>query len=279
MTYHKASDKLHCHYCGSKSAPMHYCAQCGSNKISTRNYGTEKVEEDLQRIFPQRRIERMDWDSMKGKDKQAKLLEDFDKGRIDILVGTQMVVKGLDFANVGLVGILSADSLMSYPDFRTNERAFQLMVQVSGRAGRVDGKGEVIIQTYDTQHPLLRWVKNNDFKTYYTNENTVRNQFGYPPYSRMVKIVCKHKDENKVKNAALDLAHKLRQVPDIFIQGPSPAVIPRIQNSYIEEIWIKIPKQIQSLQQTKHNIAFCCNEVQRQKGNSSVQLQINVDPV
>ncbi len=278
MTYHKHSDKLHCHYCGTRSNPIQHCLNCGNNRIVSRNFGTEKAEEDLQRIFPQKKIARMDWDNMKGKGVQEKLLKDFEAGRIDILVGTQMVTKGLDFGNVGLVGILSADSLLNFPDFRTNERAYQLMEQVSGRAGRVYGDGLVVIQTNNLNHPLLSLLKAHNYKQFYTQEVMQRGQFGYPPYVRMIRIVCKHRDKDKVQKAAADLVARLQAIPHFETKGPTSGLIPRIQNMYIEEIWIKLPKQGRQLQELKFSIASCCNEVQRQRGNSSVQININVDP-
>jgi primosomal protein N' (replication factor Y) len=278
LTYHKQSDKLHCHYCNSKFVRISNCLNCGSNHITTRNFGTEKIEEDLQRIFPNKHIARMDWDSTKGKNKQEQLLNDFQKGRIDILVGTQMVTKGLDFENVGLVGILSADNLMSYPDFRSQERAFQLMTQVSGRAGRKHGDGWVIIQTFNKEHPIFNWIQNHNFKSYYLQEINARRQFGYPPFTRLIKIVCKHKNQEKVKLAALDLVHELHKIKEIAIQGPSSGVIARIQNLYIEEVWIKISKQNNQFSQIKFQIAHACNVVQKMKGNSNMQFNINVDP-
>src|SRR5699024_7176911 len=151
---------LHCHYCGQRSQLVKSCPQCGSNKIITKSFGTEKIEEELQRIFPKKAIARMDTDSVRGKNRMKQLIKDFEHGRIDILVGTQMIVKGLDFENIGLAGILSADSLWSYPDFRVNERSFQLMVQLSGRSGRsATNLGQVYIQAYNQKHPLLKWVK------------------------------------------------------------------------------------------------------------------------
>lgn len=278
MTYHKHSDKLHCHYCGTKSNPIQHCLNCGNNQIISKNFGTEKVEEDLQRIFPQKKIARMDWDNMKGKDKQEQLLKDFETGRIDILVGTQMVTKGLDFGNVGLVGILSADSLLNFPDFRTNERAFQLMEQVSGRAGRIYGDGRVVIQTNNLNHPLLSLLKEHNYKQFYLQEVMQRGQFRYPPYVRMIKITCKHRDKDKVQKAAADLAAQLQTISRIETQGPTSGIIPRIQNMYIEEIWIKLPKQGRQLQELKFAIAACCNNIQRQRGNSAIQININVDP-
>lgn len=278
LTYHKATDKLHCHYCGSKSAPFKHCPQCGHMKIVARSFGTEKIEEELQRIFPRMKTARMDWDSVKGKNKMAQLIDDFSKGRIDILVGTQMVVKGLDFEHVGLVGILSADSLLSYPDFRVNERGFQLMEQVSGRAGRLDGKGQVIIQSFNLQHPVLQWVKEHDFRSFYLTESSSRQQFGYPPFSRMIKITCRHRDEERTQQGAAALAAGLATIAELHIQGPAPALVPRVRNYYLQEIWLKMPRDNKKIQVIKEQVAVAINAVIQKRGFSALQIVTDVDP-
>ncbi len=278
LTYHKQTDKLHCHYCGTKSAPIKHCLQCGNTQITARSFGTERIEEELQRIFPKARTARMDWDSMRGKNKQSQLIDDFTRGRIDILVGTQMVVKGLDFEQVGLVGILSADSLLNYPDFRVNERGFQLMEQVSGRAGRLDGKGLVIIQTFNLRHPVLQWVKEHDFRGFYQAEVGMRQQFGYPPFTRMVRLTCRHRDMQKAAQGAQALAEALQQIPDIFIQGPAAALVPRVRNFYLQELWLKLPKEAALLQQGKEGISAAINAVMQQRGNAALQIIADVDP-
>ncbi len=278
LTYHKSTDKLHCHYCGTHSAPFKHCPQCGHMKIVTKSFGTERVEEELQRIFPKVKTARMDWDSVKGKNKMSQLIDDFSRGRIDILVGTQMVVKGLDFENVGLVGILSADSLLSYPDFRVNERGFQLMEQVSGRAGRLDGKGQVIIQSFNLKHPVLQWVKEHDFRSFYLTETSTRQQFGYPPYTRMIKITCRHRDESRTGQAATALAEALQPIQGIHIQGPAPALVPRVRNYYLQEIWLKLPRDNKTIQTIKEQVAVAINTVLQKRGNSGLQIICDVDP-
>ncbi len=189
-----------------------------------------------------------------------------------------MVVKGLDFENVGLVGILSADSLLSHPDFRVNERGFQLMEQVSGRAGRMDGKGQVIIQTFNLKHPVLQWVKEHDFRSFYQNELGTRQQFGYPPFTRMVKLTCRHRDAEKAAAAAMSLAEELKKIPDIFIQGPAAALVPRVRNYYLQEIWLKIPREAAVLQQVKDGIGAAINAVMQHRGNAALQIIADVDP-
>jgi len=279
LTYHKLTDKLHCHYCGNRTAPIKHCPQCGALKLTTKSFGTEKVEEELQRIFPKLRIGRMDWDSMKGKNKHNQLIEDFTQGRIDILVGTQMVVKGLDFENVSLVGIISADSLLSYPDFRVNERGFQLMEQVSGRAGRMDGKGKVIIQAYNLKQPVLQWVKTHDFRSFYQTELAARQHFGYPPFLRMIKIICRQRDEKKASSGARLLAEQLKKISNIQIQGPSAALVPRVRNNYLQEIWLKLPTDVQIIKQVKEQITAAINSTLSNRGYSTLQIIVDVDPL
>jgi len=279
LTYHKSTDKLHCHYCGTKTAPIRHCPQCGSTGITSKSFGTEKIEEELQRIFPRVKTARMDLDSVRGKNRQAQMIEDFARGRIDILVGTQMVVKGLDFDHVGLVGILSADSLLGHPDFRVNERAFQLMEQVSGRAGRSDGKGKVLIQAYNLKHPVLNWVTEHSYRSFYQAETAARQAFGYPPFSRMIKLTCRHRDEAKAAKGITALAEELNKMPGVEVRGPAPALVPRVRNYYLQEIWLKIPKDVVLLQQVKEWIAVAVNHVMQQRGNSTLQIIADVDPV
>ncbi len=278
LTYHKSTDKLHCHYCGLKTAIMHACPSCGSNEMTSKTFGTEKIEEEVQQLFPDAKVARMDVDSMRGKNKMAELLEQLGKNKIDILVGTQMVVKGLDFASVAIVGILSADSLLSFPDFRVNERAFQLMEQVSGRAGRVDGEGRVLIQTYNLTHPALHWVKEHDVSAFYRHEIKYREYFGYPPFSRLIKLIFKHKDETKAIAAAILMAEALKTIPGISAQGPGPAVVPRVRDQYIQEIWIKCPRDNNLISGLKGFLKSQKTYILAQRGNGSVQVIFDVDP-
>lgn len=277
LTYHKATDKLHCHYCGQRSFPLKYCPKCGSNKIVAKSFGTEKIEEELQRIFPKRKIARMDTDSVRGKNRMNQIIKDFELGRIDILVGTQMIVKGLDFENVGLAGILNADSLWSYPDFRVNERAFQLMEQLSGRAGRTkNNQGKVYIQAYNRKHPLLKMVEDHDYRGFYKEEINYRKQFDYPPFSKLIKLTLRHQNKEKVTAAANYLADQLRNMKSANIQGPTPAVISRIRNYYLFEIRLKLSKNI-GLAEQKQQMLQAIQNLQAQRGNSGVQVMIDVD--
>lgn len=279
LTYHKMSDKLHCHYCGMKCAPIHTCASCGSNRLQSRTYGTERIEEEVQQIFPKARVARMDVDSMRNKGSMNDLLERLEKEKIDILVGTQMVVKGLDFANVSLVGILSADSLLSFPDFRVNERAFQLMEQVSGRAGRNDGAGKVLIQTFNLDHPVLHWVKQHDYLAFYEQEIKYRTSFLYPPFARVIKITFKHKDETKAIIAANAMVESLKAMEDIMVQGPVPALVNKVRNMFLQEVWIKCPNDQRLLNTLKSLLKTQQQNIIAQRGNSSLAIVFDVDPV
>ena len=279
LTYHKSTDKMHCHYCGLKAAITQQCPQCGSTKLISKSFGTEKIEEEVQLIFPDARVARMDVDSMRGKHSMTELLEKLEQRKIDILVGTQMVVKGLDFPSVSLVGILSADTLLSYPDFRVNERAFQLMEQVSGRAGRVDGNGRVLIQTYNLEHPVLQWVKHHDVHAFYTQEIKYREHFAYPPYSRLIKIIFKHQDETRAIAAAQQMAEALLSLPGIGVQGPAPAIVTRVRNQYIHEIWLKCPRENKVLEAVKSFIKTQRQQILAKRGNTNVQIIFDVDPM
>jgi len=278
LTYHKSSDKLHCHYCGQKSAVVHTCPSCGGNRLQSKSFGTEKIEEEVQQVFPEVRVARMDVDSMRGKQNFSQLLSQLEKHKIDVLVGTQMVVKGLDFAGVSVVGILSADSLLNYPDFRVNERAFQLMEQVSGRAGRTDGKGEVLIQAYNTQHPVLKWVQAHDINAFYIHEITARQQFGYPPFVRMIKIIFKHKDEPKAIEAGMMMMEQLKNFEGIIVNGPVAAIVSRVRNQYVQEVWIKCPRDSRLLESLKQFLKDQKQSVFGKKGFNNLQVIFDVDP-
>jgi primosomal protein N' (replication factor Y) len=243
LTWHKFSNKLHCHYCASTYPKLISCPACGTQTWVEKNFGTEKIEEQLELDFARYKIARMDVDSVRGKTAHDNLIHSFEQGRIDILVGTQMVVKGLDFDNLALVGILDADGLLSFADFRVNERAFQLMEQVSGRAGRKNEQGRVVIQTSNVKHPVLAWVQQHDYKGFYSAEIINRREFFYPPYSRIVLITLKHKSDDIVKAAADKLAQLLGQDLREYIVGPAAPVISRIRNQYLMEIMIKLPKE------------------------------------
>lgn len=243
LTLHKYSNKLHCHYCGSTYPKLVACPACGTNNWLEKNFGTEKIEEQLEEDFSKNRIARMDVDSVKGKTAHDSLIQQFEQHRIDVLVGTQMVVKGLDFEKVSLVGILDADGLLSFADFRVNERAFQLMEQVSGRAGRKNEQGKVLIQAMNVQHPVLQLVQQHDYDKFYHFEIAGRKEFFYPPFSRVVILTLKHKDKAIVNAAGDKLATLLRQDLGDLVVGPAAPVIGRLRNLYLMEIMLKLPKE------------------------------------
>ncbi len=278
LTYHKISDQLHCHYCGSKSPYIRLCSACGGNKIVSKSFGTEKVEDDIKHLFPNAKVQRFDWDVMRTKNKYNEIIRQFEKGEIDILVGTQMVVKGLDFEHVNLVGVLSADSLLSYPDFRVNERVFQLLEQVSGRAGRKDAIGNVIIQLYKTNHPTILHVKAHDYLSFYQEELDMRKEFLYPPFTRLIKITLKHKKQEIVLEAANILAKGMVEHSKIVVFGPAEPSIARVRNLYIQEILLKINKDTNIIQQLKHELKHKIALLTTAKNFSQVRVILDVDP-
>jgi primosomal protein N' (replication factor Y) len=279
LTLHKFSNKLHCHYCGSSYPKLTTCPACGTVNWMEKNFGTEKIEEELENEFPSYKIARMDMDSVRGKTAHDSLIKLFEQHRIDILAGTQMVVKGLDFENVSLVGVLDADGLLSFADFRANERAFQLMEQVSGRAGRKTEQGKVLIQASKINHPVLLFVQQHDFKRFYEYEIDNRKRFFYPPFSRLIKIIVKHKLKEVVTEAAERLGDALKKDMHDFVVGPAAPVINRIRSLYLMDILIKLPKDAGMLQQYKKVIANHFNLLHAEKKFRTVTLIADVDPM
>ncbi len=277
LTLHKYSNKLHCHYCGSTYPKLITCTACGSNNWLEKNFGTEKIEEQLEGDFPKHKIARMDVDSVRGKSAHDNLIQLFEQHRLDILVGTQMVVKGLDFDKVSLVGVLDADGLLAFADFRVNERAFQLMEQVSGRAGRKKAQGKVIIQSTNVKHPVLQLVQQHNYKLLYAMEIENRKQFFYPPYSRIILLTLKHKDKNIVAAAAHKLTQLLKQDLKDFIVGPAAPIVNRIRNQYLMEILIKLPKEPGMILRYKTAIRNHINFVNGEKNFKTVTVMIDVD--
>lgn len=278
LTLHKYSNKLHCHYCGSTYPKLIACPACGTNTWLEKNFGTEKIEEQLEEEFSKYKIARMDVDSVRGKSAHDNLIQLFEQHRIDILVGTQMVVKGLDFEHVSLVGVLDADGLLSFADFRANERAFQLMEQVSGRAGRKHAQGKVLIQAMNVTHPVLELVKQHDYEKFYAFEIVNRKDFFYPPFSRIVMLTLKHKDKATVDAAAEKLAAFLKRDLKDFVVGPAAPMIGRIRNLYLMEIMLKLPKEPGMSLTYKKVIRNHISLMQSEKAFRSVHVIADVDP-
>lgn len=276
LTYHQYRNQLRCHYCGYNTPMQANCQACGNVSLDTKGFGTEQIEAEVNLLFPDKKVARMDLDTTRGKYGFEKLITNFEQREIDILVGTQMLTKGLDFRQVKLVGILNADNLLNFPDFRAHERSYQLMAQVSGRAGRTDIRGKVLIQTYNPFHAILQQVSVNDYKTMYNEQLNDRYNFKYAPIYRSIRITCKHKDYNRVNIAADWFAKSLRQVFKTDVLGPEFPPVSRIRNMYIKHILIKIPQQ-QSLQKTKDAILKIENSFNAVKDFRAVRVIFNVD--
>lgn len=277
MTYHKHTNSLKCHYCGHVSAPVGSCGACGSNRLKMVGFGTEKIEDELSLFLPNTVIKRLDLDSTRSKNAYETIIHEFENRQIHILVGTQMITKGLDFDNVGLVGILDADMLLNRPDYRAFERAFQLMVQVAGRAGRKNKKGKVIIQTSNPDQWVLGRVMEHDFKGFYETEIQERKLFFYPPYYKMIHLTLRNTDERKLNAAAQNLTDKLRIVFKERVVGPEFPLIKRIQNFFIKEIKIKIEKDAPD-RKVKDKIQEAIDLFYAEADNKSSRLSIDVDP-
>jgi primosomal protein N' (replication factor Y) len=279
LTYHKLKNKLICHYCGTTYPLVHSCIRCGSDKFARRNFGTEKIEEHLQEIFPTAKVARMDFDSMRGKHAHDQLIRQYEEGRIDILVGTQMVVKGLDFDRVDLVGVLDGDGLLHFTDFRVNERAFQLMEQVSGRAGRKEKTGRVLIQTSQPEHSVLLLVQRHDYNALYEMELKNRKRFNYPPFSRIIQLVFKHKLQDVVERGAWQFAQALKSKYGNYMVGPAEPVIGRIRNQYLMEMLFKLPRNGQLINHCKKDILEQIAILHQDKSFRSIVIVPDTDPV
>ena len=277
LIYHKNQNILKCHYCGYTTNVPTECPSCRSTDLKMHGFGTERIEDDLKVVFPDANSARLDLDTTRTKNSYQHILEQFQNKETNILVGTQMVTKGLDFDSVKVVGILNADNMLTFPDFRAHERSFQLMEQVSGRAGRKGDKGKVIIQTYQPQHPVILNVMSHDYVRFYEEQMPIRRQFNYPPYSRLVMIRLKDVDSEKLNKAADALAKIFRYVFRENLLGPEYPVVSRVKNQYIKQMLIKINKDLntakvkefinKTIEDFKHNTEF-----------KSVKIQIDVDP-
>lgn len=277
LVYHKQNNHLRCHYCGYVTRIPEKCPECKGTLLKMRGFGTEKVEEELGILFPDARIRRMDLDTTRSKLSHHKILQDFEERKINILVGTQMVTKGLDFDNVSTVSILNADNMLNFPDFRAAERSYQLMAQVSGRAGRKYKKGKVIIQTYNPDHPIIRCVVNNAYTAFYQQQLLDRRKFRYPPFYRLIHLKVKHRDQQVLSTAAENLATGLKKIFGARILGPEFPIVSRIQNYYIKQILIKFERE-ESLSRLKAKLVKEVENFLSRKDFSAVKLVIDVDP-
>ncbi|CEN41522.1 replication restart helicase PriA [Capnocytophaga cynodegmi] len=280
LTYHQGRNQLRCHYCGYAIAKPEVCIACGSTDLITKGVGTEQIAKELTELFPDVTIDRMDQDTTSGKYGYEKILSKFEQRETQILVGTQMISKGLDFENVGLVGVMNADSFIHFPDFRAYERSFQLLVQISGRAGRSSQKGKVLIQTYSPKHPVLQQVLHNNFKEMFQSQIKERKEFHYPPFVRLIKITFKHSDFNKVNEGAEWFAEALRQGFSqqqlLQVLGPEFPLVSRIRNEYIKDILVKIPPEI-SVESVKKYILRTEISFQSVANFRSVRVIFNVE--
>ncbi|WP_298325277.1 primosomal protein N' [uncultured Dokdonia sp.] len=277
LTYHKYRSQLRCHYCGYNIALQQKCMACGSAELTTKGFGTEQIELELKELYPDKSIARMDSDTTRGKYGFEKLITAFEQEQIDILVGTQMLTKGLDFRNVTLVGIMNADSMLNFPDFRAHERSYQLIAQVSGRAGRTEKQGKVLVQTYNPYHQILQQVSANKFEEMYKEQLEERRNFKYPPFHRLIRITLKHRDYQKIEEASIWLAKALRQTLGAeAVLGPETPSVARIRNQYRRNVLIKISRR-QKLLYTKKAIKRVVTSFNAIAPYRSVRLVIDVD--
>jgi primosomal protein N' (replication factor Y) len=280
LTYHQFRHALVCHYCGYKETLPAECPTCSSPRIKTMGYGTEKIEEELTLHFPDAKIQRMDLDTTRSKTSYETIIDQFEKQETDILVGTQMVTKGLDFDHVSLVGIFNADRMIHFPDFRSYERAYQLITQVSGRAGRREKSGTVVIQTSSPEHPLLQTVLHHSFQEFYKAELQDRYQHNYPPFARLIEIVVKHTDKKICQLTANTLINELREVlQDVRILGPGEPMISKIRNQFLLNILIKIPRSKSDLAAIKQHLQKIIQHISKQKEHRNTRIIVDVDPV
>lgn len=277
LTYHRQANQLRCHYCGYHMALQETCLACGSPDLDTKGFGTEQVEAELKELFPAIPVGRMDGDTTRGKFAYERILSDFEQQEIRILVGTQMLAKGLDFERVSLVGIMNADSLLHFPDFRAHERAFQRMLQVAGRAGRRNKQGNVLIQTYQPQHPVLQQVLAHDYLAMYETQCEERRHYQYPPFYRLIRITLQHADYDKLNEGSRWLATSLRNSLGDKVLGPEFPPVARVKNKYLKNILIKIP-QDQGVNVTKQVLKRIAVSFHSIAAYRSVRIIFNVDP-
>ena len=278
LVFHRNIRELRCHYCGYSMTLPNLCPVCGQDSVETYGYGTERIADDLNEIFNEYRVARMDLDTTRNKDAYEDIIEDFSSHKTDILVGTQMVTKGLDFERVRVVGVLNADSILNYPDFRSNERAFNMIEQVAGRAGRKNEVGEVYVQTTDPKNQIIEKVKTHDYEGYYVEQIDERQRFAYPPFTKIVNIYLKHKDERMVNSLAVNYVLELRKIFGNRVLGPEKPIVGRVANYYIQSIMLKMEANA-SMRKVKDLLRTVYERVSIDKNMRSAILYYDVDPV
>lgn len=278
LTYHKSGQKLSCHYCGYSTSSVKKCPVCSNTQIEAKGFGTEKIEDDMQILFPSARIGRLDLDTTQGKFGHLPIITAFEDQELDILIGTQMVSKGLDFEHVGVVGVLNADSMLSFPDFRAYERSYQLMAQVSGRAGRKHGQGTVIIQTRNVDHAIIKQVQDNNYQAMYEVQLAERRRFLYPPFSRLIELTLKHQDSALCDDAARYLVNELKKINGCMVLGPTTPFINRIQNKYIRNVLLKLSKDGEH-GRLKNALTELFDEFAKHEKYKRITLSVDVDPM
>jgi primosomal protein N' (replication factor Y) len=278
LTYHKGINQLTCHYCGYTYQVPKACPACNGTEIVSRGFGTEKVEDDIKVIFPEASVARMDLDTTRTRSAYERIIADFERGRTNILIGTQMVSKGLDFDNVSVVGILNADTMLNYPDFRAYERAFQLMAQVAGRAGRKGKQGRVVLQTRDVEHPIIGQVIGNRYEEMVRAQLDERRMFRFPPYHRLIYVYLKHRDERVLDNAALVMAGRLRANFGSRVLGPDKPPVARIQTLFIKKIVLKIEVNA-SMERARELLLTVQCEMLQEPAYKSLLVYYDVDPM
>jgi primosomal protein N' (replication factor Y) len=277
LTYHKNINRLVCHYCGYSTPVPSKCESCSYPTLATKGFGTEKIEDEIKIIFPDARVARMDQDTTRTGNSFNRIIQAFEEHRTDILIGTQMISKGLDFENLTVVGILNADNMLNYPDFRAHERSFQLMEQVSGRAGRRQKQGKVVIQTSDPLNKIIRMVLQHDYQAMFRVQAEERRSFNYPPFCRLIRISIKHRDITLLNKYADILGTHLRAAFGKRVLGPEFPLISRIQLWYIKTILLKIEKE-KPAAKARDLIIDSIGKLEKEKGASSVRIAIDVDP-
>ncbi|MFH0757531.1 MAG: primosomal protein N' [Bacteroidota bacterium] len=278
LTYHRFSRKLECHYCGYKENMPAACPSCHGTNMSMKGFGTEKVEDEIAVVFEGIRVGRLDTDTARSQKGYERVIRDFAKGRLDVLIGTQMISKGLDFENVSLVGVLDADSMLYFPDFRAFERSFQLISQVSGRAGRRRKQGRVIIQTMDPEHPVIQFILNDDYDSLYREQMEERQMFGYPPFTRLIRISFRHKIPSFLDGATDLVALGLREIFASRVFGPQYPPVRKVNDTFVKQIILKIERKA-SYERAKNLLGEVLKETLSSEVYRSIRISVDVDPL